>query len=166
MGSSIKAGQQNPHAPRRRTRQGSAVPAPSQGHVAARLRTPPRGSLRGRTVCRRRAPHPRRKAADPDRQNQTERDLLGMTETQDIPPAETAGTEITRFNALKHGVLSRYTVLPWGGRRRIPRPGVISGGRASSAGADRGAPGRGTGGHPVAQTAAASCRGRCLSARP
>ena len=36
-----------------------------------------------------------------------------MTETQDIPPAETAGTEITRFNALKHGVLSRYTVLPW-----------------------------------------------------
>jgi hypothetical protein len=23
------------------------------------------------------------------------------------------GTEITRFNALKHGVLSRYTVLPW-----------------------------------------------------
>ena len=36
-----------------------------------------------------------------------------MTETQDIPPAETAGTEITRFNALKYGVLSRYTVLPW-----------------------------------------------------
>jgi len=23
------------------------------------------------------------------------------------------GTEVTRFNALKHGVLSRYTVLPW-----------------------------------------------------
>ncbi len=36
-----------------------------------------------------------------------------MTKTQDILPAETAGTEITRFNALKHGVLSRYTVLPW-----------------------------------------------------
>ena len=36
-----------------------------------------------------------------------------MTETQDILPVETAGTEITRFNALKHGVLSRYTVLPW-----------------------------------------------------
>src|SRR5690242_5149412 len=28
-------------------------------------------------------------------------------------PAETGGTEITRFNALRHGVLSRYTVLPW-----------------------------------------------------
>ena len=28
-------------------------------------------------------------------------------------PAETAGTEITRFNALKHGILSRHTVLPW-----------------------------------------------------
>ena len=27
--------------------------------------------------------------------------------------AETGGTEITRFNALRHGVLSRYTVLPW-----------------------------------------------------
>src|SRR5262249_34707079 len=28
-------------------------------------------------------------------------------------PAETSGTDITRFNALRHGVLSRYTVLPW-----------------------------------------------------
>ena len=28
-------------------------------------------------------------------------------------PAETGGTEITRFNALRHGVLSHYTVLPW-----------------------------------------------------
>jgi hypothetical protein len=28
-------------------------------------------------------------------------------------PAETGGTDITRFNALRHGVLSRYTVLPW-----------------------------------------------------
>ena len=27
--------------------------------------------------------------------------------------AETSRTEITRFNALRHGVLSRYTVLPW-----------------------------------------------------
>ena len=33
-----------------------------------------------------------------------------MTETL---PAETRGTEVTRFNALKHGVLSRHTVLPW-----------------------------------------------------
>jgi hypothetical protein len=28
------------------------------------------------------------------------------------PPAEARPTEITRFNALRHGVLSRYTVLP------------------------------------------------------
>jgi hypothetical protein len=28
-------------------------------------------------------------------------------------PTETASTEMTRFNALRHGVLSRYTVLPW-----------------------------------------------------
>jgi hypothetical protein len=27
--------------------------------------------------------------------------------------AGTGDTEITRFNALRHGVLSRYTVLPW-----------------------------------------------------
>src|SRR6516164_9255973 len=27
--------------------------------------------------------------------------------------AGAAGTELTRFNALRHGVLSRYTVLPW-----------------------------------------------------
>ncbi len=36
-----------------------------------------------------------------------------MIETNPSLPAETAGTEITRFNALRHGVLSRYTVLPW-----------------------------------------------------
>ena len=36
-----------------------------------------------------------------------------MTETTTAWPAETGGTEITRFNALRHGVLSRYTVLPW-----------------------------------------------------
>jgi hypothetical protein len=30
-----------------------------------------------------------------------------------VPKTQTSGTEITRFNALKHGVLSRYTVLPW-----------------------------------------------------
>jgi hypothetical protein len=36
-----------------------------------------------------------------------------MTETEPTLPAETDRTEITRFNALKHGVLSRYTVLPW-----------------------------------------------------
>src|SRR5437762_6889448 len=28
-------------------------------------------------------------------------------------PNESSGTETTRFNALRHGVLSRYTVLPW-----------------------------------------------------
>jgi hypothetical protein len=36
-----------------------------------------------------------------------------MSKTRSVLPAETAGTEITRFNALRHGVLSRYTVLPW-----------------------------------------------------
>src|SRR5262249_16014310 len=36
-----------------------------------------------------------------------------MTKTTQTLPAETGGSEITRFNALRHGVLSRYTVLPW-----------------------------------------------------
>src|SRR5437773_2768923 len=36
-----------------------------------------------------------------------------MNETTPALPVETGGTEITRFNALRHGVLSRYTVLPW-----------------------------------------------------
>jgi hypothetical protein len=36
-----------------------------------------------------------------------------MTTTPQTLPAETGGTGITRFNALRHGVLSRYTVLPW-----------------------------------------------------
>jgi hypothetical protein len=36
-----------------------------------------------------------------------------MTENLLALPTENGGTEITRFNALRHGVLSRYTVLPW-----------------------------------------------------
>jgi len=36
-----------------------------------------------------------------------------MTRTTQTLPVETGATEITRFNALRHGVLSRYTVLPW-----------------------------------------------------
>jgi hypothetical protein len=36
-----------------------------------------------------------------------------MSETKPTLPAQAGSTEITRFNALKHGILSRYTVLPW-----------------------------------------------------
>jgi hypothetical protein len=36
-----------------------------------------------------------------------------MSNTDLSAPIETTGTEVTRFNALRHGVLSRYTVLPW-----------------------------------------------------
>ena len=36
-----------------------------------------------------------------------------MTAPVSTPPSECTSTEITRFNALKHGILSRYTVLPW-----------------------------------------------------
>ena len=36
-----------------------------------------------------------------------------MSEAMARFQTESSGTEITRFNALRHGVLSRYTVLPW-----------------------------------------------------
>ena len=95
----------------------------------------------------------------------TQEEILAMIETKPTLPAETGGTEITRFNALRHGVLSRYTVLPWEDAGRIQRPGRGAGGRARAAGADRGASGRGTGRHPVAQAPAAPGRGRRPPAR-
>src|SRR5215208_7192882 len=36
-----------------------------------------------------------------------------MTEPAPSLPAPSSGTALTRFNALRHGVLSRYTLLPW-----------------------------------------------------
>lgn len=36
-----------------------------------------------------------------------------MNDTTTALPAEAGGYESARFNALRHGVLSRYTVLPW-----------------------------------------------------
>jgi hypothetical protein len=36
-----------------------------------------------------------------------------MIETTSMEPSATTGYEVTRFNALRHGILSRYTVLPW-----------------------------------------------------
>ncbi|MEQ8652423.1 MAG: hypothetical protein RIC87_08165 [Kiloniellales bacterium] len=36
-----------------------------------------------------------------------------MSDSKTILPAAAGGTELTRFNAVKHGLLSRYTVLPW-----------------------------------------------------
>src|SRR5271156_3183692 len=36
-----------------------------------------------------------------------------MTETTLAQWTDADGYEVTRFNALRHGVLSRYTVLPW-----------------------------------------------------
>src|SRR5208337_4493152 len=46
-------------------------------------------------------------------QIQGQKELLEMNEINSNLPAKIGGTEITRFNALRHGVLSRYTVLPW-----------------------------------------------------
>lgn len=36
-----------------------------------------------------------------------------MNETTLDSGTDTRGTEVTRFNAIRHGILSRYTVLPW-----------------------------------------------------
>ncbi len=36
-----------------------------------------------------------------------------MSKTTPGLPVRTGGYDVTRFNALRHGVLSRYTVLPW-----------------------------------------------------
>ena len=36
-----------------------------------------------------------------------------MSETKFAQTADAGGTEVTRFNALRPGLLSRYTVLPW-----------------------------------------------------
>src|SRR4051794_31422766 len=36
-----------------------------------------------------------------------------MTEAAPALPVRSSGTDLTRFNALRHGVLSRYTLLPW-----------------------------------------------------
>ena len=38
---------------------------------------------------------------------------MSKATTVTAPPTGTGGTEVTRFNALRHGVLSRYAVLPW-----------------------------------------------------
>jgi hypothetical protein len=44
-----------------------------------------------------------------------------MNEINSMLPAEIVGTEITRFNALRHGVLSRYSG-PWLTPPATPQP--------------------------------------------
>src|SRR4051794_24853172 len=39
-----------------------------------------------------------------------------MTNTISLAPVETSGTALARFNALRHGILSQYVVLPWENR--------------------------------------------------
>jgi len=38
---------------------------------------------------------------------------MKMVEISPVRPVQADCTEFTRFNALRHGILSRYTVLPW-----------------------------------------------------
>ena len=44
----------------------------------------------------------------------TEEEILVMSETKKLD--STTDTELTRFNAVRHGILSRHTVLPWESR--------------------------------------------------
>jgi len=104
--------EQDPTAPRRRSRHGRALPAEAEGHVAANLRTPARASLRRRGGRGRSFLSSSRAPAGEDQQTQRQKEFLAMNKTESTLPVETGGTEITRFNALRHGVLSRYTVLP------------------------------------------------------
>jgi hypothetical protein len=69
-------------------------------------------------------------------------------ETTSMEPIKAESYEVTRFNALRHGVLSHYTVLPWEDADEY-RALVAALGRARAAGTDRGAPDRGTGRNPV-----------------
>ena len=101
----------------------------------------------------------------PNANAQPQEEFLAMTETKPASPAETGGTEITRFNALRHGVLSRYTVLPWEDADEYRALVAALVGRARAAGADRGASGRGTGRHPLAQAPVTPGRGRRASPR-
>ena len=80
-----------------------------------------------------------------------------MTKTTQTLPSEAGGTDITRFNALRHGVLSRYTVLPWESADEYQAVVEALVAEHASAGADRGAPRRGDRRHPLAQAEASPC---------
>ena len=80
-----------------------------------------------------------------------------MTNTTQTLPAETGGTDITRFNGLRHGVLSRYTVLPWEGTDEYRAVVEALVARAWSARPHRGAPRRGDLRHHLAQAQASPC---------
>jgi hypothetical protein len=53
----------------------------------------------------------------PNRQPKAERGSIVETDAKAALSVTTPGTDITRFNALRHGLLSRYTVLPWENER-------------------------------------------------
>ena len=98
---------------RRRPWNGLAVSEEAKRHVAPDLRASSPTDIRDRNARRGGdgPPHVQARSAYRDREPKTE--VLEMTESKPALSAQTTGTEITRFNALRHGVLSRYTVLPW-----------------------------------------------------
>ena len=71
--------------------------------------------------------------------------------------------ETTRFNALRHGVLSRHTVLPWEDRSEYQTPARRAGGRARAGWTDRRTPRRGTGWDHLAEAPAADGGGGRVS---
>src|SRR5215210_2013783 len=54
-----------------------------------------------------------RAAPDAQQATNTQGEFPAMSETPPTLPVASSGYKLTRFNALQHGVLSRYTVLPW-----------------------------------------------------
>ena len=89
-----------------------------------------------------------------------------MTEIKPNLPAETCGTDVTRFNALKHGILSRYTVLPWEDADEYRDLGCCADGRARAARTNGRTSRRGIGLHLMAQASPSLSGGSCPPARP
>ena len=88
-----------------------------------------------------------------------------MTRTAQTLPAETGGTDVTRFNALRHGVLSRYAVLPWEDADEYHALVAALAAEHAPQGPTEEHLVEETGRHPVAQAAASVGRGRRPSAR-
>src|SRR5262249_27019154 len=113
MGSRDPPRGQDQSAAWRRALPHGTVPKATQGNVATHVQTTSGADASGRDAGRGSLRTRRRTLADTRSQIEGQNRVLVMTDKLPDLRADTGGTEITRFNALKHGVLSRYTVLPW-----------------------------------------------------
>ena len=92
-----------------------------------------------------------------------QRDATMNTLPSPVTLVPNSSYETTRFNALRHGVLSRHTVLPWEDRSEYQTLLDALGGRARPGRADRRTPRRGAGWDHLAEAPAADGRGGRVS---